>query len=169
MSKLNQAGIDLIKSFESCSLKAYPDPATKGAPWTIGWGHTGPEVKPNSVWSQALCDEVFKRDCDSFAHHMIEHLMLPSSVNDNQFSAMLSFAYNLGMHTLEDVIDDVGLEGFADKIQEYVYAGPKGKKKVMKGLVIRRVQEAILFNTPPKGGNNVKIGGNFSLSNRRYL
>lgn len=169
MAKLNQAGIDLIKSFESCSLKSYPDPATKGAPWTIGWGHTGPEVKPNSEWTKALCDTVFKSDCDRFAHHMVEHLMLPESVTDNQFSAMLSFAYNLGINILEDVLDDVGLDGFADKIQEYVLAGPKGKKKVLRGLVIRRAQEAILFNTLIKGANRDKTDGNFTLSNRRYF
>ena len=42
--KMSQAGIDLIKEFEGCHLKAYPDPKTGGDPWTIGFGATGPDI-----------------------------------------------------------------------------------------------------------------------------
>ena len=46
--KLSQRGIDLIKQFEGYSSKAYPDPATGGAPWTIGYGTTN-GVKPGMI------------------------------------------------------------------------------------------------------------------------
>ena len=49
---LTTAGYRLIQSWEGCRLRAYPDPASGGAPWTIGYGHTGPQVKPGLVISQ---------------------------------------------------------------------------------------------------------------------
>ena len=44
--EISAAGLNLIKRFEGCRLKAYPDPGSRGAPWTIGYGHTGAEVVP---------------------------------------------------------------------------------------------------------------------------
>lgn len=170
MGKLNQAGIDLIKFYEGCERRAYPDPATGGAPWTIGWGHTGPEVKKGLVWTKAYCDAVFFEDLAKIENFLEDELAIPASLTDNQVSAMISFAYNCGTATLEYIIDDVGFVGFPKKIQKYIYAGPKGKKIVLEGLVIRRKKEAALFNTAPLNGDkiNAKIGGAFSLSNRRY-
>jgi len=43
-------------------LHAYPDPLTKAAPWTIGLGHTGPEVKQDSVWTEDQCWHAFAND-----------------------------------------------------------------------------------------------------------
>lgn len=170
MGKLNQAGIDLIKFYEGCERQAYPDPATGGEPWTIGWGHTGPEVHKGLVWTKAHCDIVFLEDLHKIELFLEEELMLPASLTDYQVSAMISFAYNCGNATLEHVIDDVGVEGFPKKIQKYIYAGPKGKKVVMEGLVLRRKKEAELFKTTINEDRiNAKIGGTFSLSNRRYL
>ena len=49
---LSQEGLNLIKHWEGCRLTAYPDPASGADPWTIGYGHTGPEVKPGLTISQ---------------------------------------------------------------------------------------------------------------------
>ena len=49
---ISQRGIDLIINFEGISLIAYPDPATGGDPWTIGYGHTG-GVKPGDTCTEA--------------------------------------------------------------------------------------------------------------------
>jgi lysozyme len=55
-----------IKGFEAPGgqpvLTAYPDPITRADPWTIGWGHTGPEVKPGLVWDADQCDFAFQLD-----------------------------------------------------------------------------------------------------------
>lgn len=51
-----QSGIVVIKYIGACSLSACPDPSTGGAPWTIGWGHTGPDVVQGLVWNQARAD-----------------------------------------------------------------------------------------------------------------
>ena len=66
-------GIALIKRFEGCArqradgmVEAYPDPGTGGAPWTIGWGATGADIGPGTVWTQAQCDA---RLADDIARH----------------------------------------------------------------------------------------------------
>lgn len=66
-------GIALIKRFEGCArrcrdgkFQAYPDPGTGGAPWTIGWGATGPGIASGTVWSQAECDARLARSGAQF-------------------------------------------------------------------------------------------------------
>lgn len=60
---VSEAGIALVKHFEGCArrrqdglVEAYPDPGTGGAPWTIGWGATGPGIGPGTAWTPAQCD-----------------------------------------------------------------------------------------------------------------
>lgn len=61
-------GIELLKRFEGCKLKAYPDPATGGVPWTIGWGSTrdrnGRAIKPGMQITQKEADSLLERDFD---------------------------------------------------------------------------------------------------------
>ena len=66
---IGPAGITLIKQFEGCARRrgdgwfdAYPDPGTGGAPWTIGWGATGPGIVQGTVWSGAQCDARLEAD-----------------------------------------------------------------------------------------------------------
>lgn len=144
--KLNQAGIDLIKQFEKCSLKAYPDPATGGHPWTIGWGHTGSDVQPGAVWTQELCDATLLSDTNSTCSQLAPHIK--TQLNDNQFSAVVSLAFNAGAgniikSTLLKLIN-------ADKLVEAANEFPKWDKaagKVMQGLLTRRLAEQKLFNS----------------------
>jgi hypothetical protein len=56
-------GLALIREFEGCArlradglYEAYPDAGTGGAPWTIGWGATGPDIGPETVWTRQECD-----------------------------------------------------------------------------------------------------------------
>ena len=55
-------GLQLIKSWEGCRLCAYPDPASGGAPWTIGYGHTGPEVHQGLAISQQQAEAWLAED-----------------------------------------------------------------------------------------------------------
>jgi len=64
--KISDNGLSVIKHFESLSLKAYPDPATGGAPWKIGWGHTGYEVKPGLAWTENQCVNALLADLERF-------------------------------------------------------------------------------------------------------
>ncbi len=51
-----------LKGMEGREYKAYPDPITKGAPWTIGVGHTGPEVHKGLEWDDAQIDAAYEAD-----------------------------------------------------------------------------------------------------------
>ncbi len=59
---LTPEGWTLLKTWEGCELSAYPDPASGGAPWTIGYGHTGPDVVPGLTISQAQAEAWLKQD-----------------------------------------------------------------------------------------------------------
>ncbi len=55
----SEIGLALTEQFESCRLTAYPDVKSV---WTIGWGHTGPEVVPGLVWTQERADAQLLKD-----------------------------------------------------------------------------------------------------------
>lgn len=93
--RITAKGIALIKKFEGCKLMAYPDPKTGGAPWTIGWGHTGPEVRPGLVWTQAKADAVLVEDLRTF-EFAVTTLIGSAPTTQGQFDALTSFAFNVG-------------------------------------------------------------------------
>ena len=97
----NDAGLKLIREFEGCALRSYQD--QKGI-WTIGWGHTGPEVGPNLVWTQDQCDTQLDTDIQIRVQSVISALS-NQTINANQFSAIVSFTYNEGIgHLLQSTL-----------------------------------------------------------------
>jgi lysozyme len=103
--KLSQAGIDLIQHFEGCSFKAYLCPA---GVWTIGYGHTGAEVRDGLVWDSNQCNEAFLRDVSQFERDVNSLVKVP--LTQGQFDALVSFAYNCG----SDIDADDKAEGLGD-------------------------------------------------------
>jgi lysozyme len=91
--KTSQAGIDLIKHFESCHLKAYPDPKTGGAPWTCGWGETR-GVTPDTWWTQEEADRKLAESIASFEN--IVHKNVTHAMTQGQFDAFVSIIFNVG-------------------------------------------------------------------------
>ncbi len=97
-----QAAIDLIKEFEDLKLEAYTDPKTGGKPITIGWGST--KTLTGGEWK--LRDSITKAQAEELLMHEILRRTLPgckkiptwNQMNDNQKSAIISFAYNLGQN-----------------------------------------------------------------------
>ena len=93
--KVNAEGYALIKRFEGCRLKAYKCPANV---WTIGFGNTfyenGDKVKEGDVITQQRADELAKFIIDQFAVSITPFILKP--LNENQFSACVSLAYNIG-------------------------------------------------------------------------
>lgn len=146
-------GISFMHYFETCKLRAYPDPGSKnGEPWTIGWGHTGPEVKPGLEWTQQQADSVFVDDLRRFERDVLS--LVKVSLTQGQFDALVSFAYNVG----SDIDADTIPEGLGDstllrKLNNGDYDGAarefrkwnKNDGKVMRGLTRRRVAEECLF------------------------
>lgn len=147
--QINDAGLALIKHAEGCELEAYPDPGTGGAPWTVGYGHTGPGVQKNLVITQAEADAYLVADLAKFCA-AVEHYA--PVCTDNQFAALVSFAFNegaskLATSTLLHLHNAGDYQGAQKQFQLWTYAS--GHK--LPGLIARRAAEAALYGTPDHG------------------
>ena len=93
-------GIKLIKEFEGCHLKAYPDPLSGGLPITIGWGSTrkkdGSAFKMGDVITQQEADELLISQCKNQFLPALRKIPHWNEMSDGKRGALLSFAYNLG-------------------------------------------------------------------------
>jgi lysozyme len=99
-NNVSLVGIKLIKEFEGCHLKAYPDPLSGGLPITIGWGSTrkkdGSAFKLGDTITQQQADELLISQCINQFLPSLSKIPYWNEMNDNQRGALLSFAYNLG-------------------------------------------------------------------------
>lgn len=142
--KINQAGVDLIKSFEGLRLKAYKDAANIP---TIGYGHTGPEVSMGQVITEAEAEAILRDDLDRFEKAVSE--TCPKST-DNQFAAMVALAFNIGSSAFARSsvarFHNAGEHPkAADSFLLWTKATVGGRKIVLKGLVRRREAERALY------------------------
>lgn len=139
--KTNENGKNLIKSFESCRLNAYKD-AT--GTLTIGWGHTGTidgiPIYDGLTISQQKADELFDMDLERFENH-VNGYHDKYNFTSNEFSALVSFAYNVGSITQLTAKGTRTKTQISNAMLKYVYS--KGVK--LKGLVNRRTKERNLF------------------------
>lgn len=143
MRKINTDCLNLIKQFEGLSLKAYPDPATGGDPWTIGYGHTGPEVKPELTITQVQADAYLVQDLEKFSSGV---QALVTGLNHNQFGACVSLAYNIGLGNFKSsTLLKHLLSGDHQLVPEQFLRWNKAAGKVMAGLTRRREAEKTLF------------------------
>lgn len=138
---VNDAGVALVREFEGCRLDAYRCPA--GIP-TIGYGATGPDIRMGMKWTQEEADERLAEDLARFAEG-VERLVLVD-LTDNQFAALVSFAYNVGLgalagSTLLRKLNADDFQGAADQFARW----NKGGGRVLPGLVRRRAAERDLF------------------------
>ena len=144
--KVSKNGIAVMHYFEACELTAYPDPGSKdGKPWTIGWGHTGPEVAKGLRWTQDQADAAFAEDLVKFENAVSAAVKV--SLTQGQFDALVSFAYNLGTGSLKSStllrkLNAKDYEGAEAEFARWV----KNDGKTMRGLVRRRAAEAALFD-----------------------
>ena len=142
--RTSNEGIALLHHFESCRLVAYPDPGSKdGHPWTIGWGHTGPEVKKGLIWTQAQADAAFISDLE--ATESLVSQMVPNA-SQAEFDAMVSFAYNLGATALRNsTLMKLYKAGDKRGAAEQFLRWNKNDGVIMYGLTKRRTAERALF------------------------
>lgn len=150
--KTSNKGIDLIKKFEGCKLKAYKCPA---GVWTIGYGHTK-GVKEGDTCTIAQAEELLKQDLKIFECEIQD--LVKVKLNQNQFDALVSFIYNVGAGAFQDstmrkFINAGHFPLAAGQFDRWVYA--KGVK--LNGLVKRRAAEKELFLTPELNGNGYKV------------
>ena len=150
---LGAAGKALIRKWEGCGrrradgrFEAYPDPGSAdGLPWTIGWGATGPGIRPGTLWTAAQCDARLE---DDFARHAAEvaEAIGEAPASHNQFDALVSFHYNTGRiasATLRARHVAGDFAGAQAEFGKWVYNGGK----VLRGLVRRREDEAALYGS----------------------
>ena len=97
---LTPEGWTLLKTWEGCRLSAYPDPASGGAPWTIGYGPTGAEVVPGLTISQEQADAWLEQDATDAAG-AVERLLSGVALTLCQRDALISFCFNVGAGALE--------------------------------------------------------------------
>ena len=154
--RVNERTLELIKLFEGLRLKAYKDAA---GVWTICYGHTSragsPRVKPGMKLTKAECDEILRRDVERFADHVAKAIKpeILARLNENQFGALVSFAYNVGIGNLRrsSVLRAVN-EGRFNDVPRLLMRWTKAGGKRLRGLVRRRRAEGRLWLTPV-GGN----------------
>ena len=165
--KTSQNGINLIKKFEGCRLTAYKPVATEKY-WTIGYGHYGPDVAPNMKISQAQAEAYLVADLKRF-EDAVDATGL--ALNQNQFDALVSFAYNCGAGNLKKLVNGRSLSQIADAMLAY----NKGSGKVLPGLVKRRQAERDLFcsglaaSEPASTLSPYQIGKTYTLQNDMYV
>lgn len=136
--------VQLIKKYEGCRLSAYPDPASGGEPYTIGWGATGPGIAKGIRWTQRQADDRLAVDVDRFLKGVRSVLKKPAS--DAQLGAMTSLAYNIGVGAFRDStllrkFNAGDIAGAAEQFARWNRAGGR----VMQGLSNRRADERRVF------------------------
>jgi lysozyme len=169
--KINQVGLDLLKQLEGCKLQSYPDPGSElakrcfearftiyeyslmpdwkdfdGSPWTVGYGSTQinhPEIVPGLTINQEQAELYLKQDLEKF--YVLDNYC-SDHVNDNQYSALICLAYNVGLRAVrnsntlrlcnEGLPPDTEWKGFN-----------KTGGEVNAGLVNRREAELKLYHT----------------------
>lgn len=139
--KINDAGLNLIKQFEGCELLSYQDSAGL---WTVGVGHLGPPAGPGVAIDQETADRLLRDDLKRTEEGVEKCLKV--QVTENQFSAMVCFAFNVGVgalksSTLLKKVNAGDFKGAADEFLRWNRAGGK----VVSGLTRRRLAEKALF------------------------
>lgn len=148
------AAIALIKEFEGCRLAAYPDPASGGDPWTIGYGTTrygaGQPVKRGDKITVIEADLLLRLEVDRIAAKLQGTVPHWAAMNDNQRSALVSFAYNLG----EAFNNALGFETLSRKLRDKQWADVPAVLELYRnpgtaveaGLLRRRKAEGALWS-----------------------
>lgn len=144
MKPIPKAAVDLVKKFEGRMLKAYPDPATGGDPWTCGYGATGPDVVKGTQWTIWQAEDRLMSDLAKFAKAVDQ--MVTVELTSNQRASLICFAFNVGegnlkSSTLLRLLND----GKYDKAAAEFTRWNKAAGKVMAGLTARRCAEQALF------------------------
>lgn len=137
--------IALIKSFEGCRLKAYPDPGSGGDPWTVGWGSTGTDVRHDTVWTQAQADDRLRHDVEQFGAKVALSLG-DAPTAQHEYDALTSFAYNVGIGNLRSsTLLKLHRAGDHAGAARQFSRWNKASGREMAGLTRRRAAEAAMY------------------------
>jgi lysozyme len=146
--KVNNLGIDLMHYFEGCKLEAYQCSAKV---WTIGWGNTfyenGTPVKQGDKITQDRANSLFVFVANKFADEIKK--LIKTNLTENQFSALVCFAYNVGTSNLakSTLLKKINANpNDATIANEFLRWNKAGGKELL-GLTRRRTAESKLYFT----------------------
>ena len=140
-SKTGELGQELIKEFEGCRLYSYQCPAMI---WTIGFGHTGPDVVEGLHITQAVANQMLRDDLERFERAVIANIDVV--LDQCEFDALVSFSYNCGAGALQESTLRKRLNRGENKPTVFAEELPRWTSGGMAGLVRRRAAEVRLAN-----------------------
>jgi lysozyme len=179
--KYSKTGLQLTEISEGCYLRAYPDPASplgkelqrrglwqnalktgviasgllvlSGAPWTIGVGHTGPEVKYGLVWTQDQADAQLLADVAgavAAVNRLVNVKAAQNGFTQNEFDALVDFVFNVGVgnfagSTMLKLLNSGNDAAAAAEFEKWDMAGGQH----VAGLLRRRLAEKAEFLGTP--------------------
>lgn len=151
--RINDAGLEIIKQFEGLRLTAYLCPGVPPRP-TIGWGHTrtvtSMDVRDGHTITREEAERLLREDLEPVEIAVAKHVRVP--LTDNQFSALCSWAFNVGTGWLTTANDGKPAT-IIQRLNRGAYAAvPEGLPefnrsggRVLRGLTLRREAEANLW------------------------
>jgi lysozyme len=148
-------GVAVAHYFEQCRLEAYPDPGSKdGPPWTIGWGHTGPEVVKGLKWTQRQADDAFLHDL--LAREGAVDRLVKVRLTTGQRDALVLFEYNTGSLATSTLLRLLNAGDYTGSRAQFARWN-KNDGQVMRGLIRRRAAEVALWDGK-SGAESITIG-----------
>lgn len=156
MRKINQKSLDCIKKSEGLRLKAYRD---IGGVITIGYGHTnaagGRKIAANTRITEEEAEAILMEDLTIYEECVEKHVKVP--LTDNQFGALVSFCYNVGV---DNFVKSRLLKrlnaGFYETVPPELQRWNKVKGNTSKGLINRRERESDLWGENEEDTMKVK-------------
>ncbi len=141
--RIGPKGLALIKQFEGLELKAYRCPA---GVWTVGYGSTGKHVLPKLVLTEPDAEALLRKDLERFEKGVAD---LGGKMTPGQFSALVSFAFNVGLSALKgSTLLRKHLSGDYEGAAREFARWNKAGGRVLAGLTKRRAAEAALYRLP---------------------
>lgn len=139
--RINEFGLALLKKHEGLRLNAYLCPARI---WTIGYGHTAGVHEGDAISAQEA-ENLLRADLHVFENGVNQMLAVP--VNDNQFSALVCFAFNVGLYAFSrSSLLNLLNRGWYAQVPAQLMRWTKAGGKELGGLVRRRRDEAQLWS-----------------------
>ena len=136
--------LPVLQPHEGCVLHAYQDSA---GVWTIGWGHTGPEVHEGLVWTQSQADSQLVCDVEGHYSEILAVYAAMQSLSPSRQAALLDFVYNEGIgHFRSSTLLRRLQSGLYDDVPTELMKWDLAGGRVLEGLALRRQAECELWN-----------------------
>jgi lysozyme len=149
--KTSEQGLKLLHGREGKRNTAYLDSV---GVWTIGYGHTGPDVHPGLVWTDEQVEAAFAKDLERFERAVSESIRA-MPIPQHAFDALVSFAYNVGVgafksSTLVRLLNAGDMAGAARQFDRWhipaeITSRRNGEREQFKGTAFEaRIHEGVI-------------------------